>query len=146
MPSLGITLYFVIPRAPTFNFPTNDIFSVDNSTIHFSRTPTNFTFQASFNMLGTRHPQESLIPVLTLPIDTTADAGSSYLPVHITSLYTTVYDLNTNKVVGTGELTNYILPHKSNQPVTLPVTFAYSAVNASDTTCENRFVRRTSVN
>lgn len=65
-----------------------------------------------------------------------ADASSSFLPVHVNSLATTVYDLNTNKVIATGDTENFVIPHKANQPLTLPVTFLYTAVNASDTTCE----------
>ncbi len=139
-PSLALTLIFVIPRAPSFNFPSNDVFGVDNSTIVFSRTPTNFTFQADFHVLGglvaSRGTVLDSYPWLMIPLRFSADASSSFLPVRVTSLVTTVYDLNTNKAIATGDLKNFILPHKSDQAVTLPVTFSYTAVNASDTTCK----------
>ena len=50
--SIGITLFFVIPRAPGFSFYEPTPFAVDNSTIAFSRTPTNFSFNANLNLFG----------------------------------------------------------------------------------------------
>jgi hypothetical protein len=49
---LGITLYFVIPRAPAFTFYISEPFTVDNTTVSFSRTPTNFSFTGNLNLLG----------------------------------------------------------------------------------------------
>lgn len=50
--SLCIVLFLTIPRAPNFKFPSADIIGVDNSTVSFSRTPTNFSFAGSINMIG----------------------------------------------------------------------------------------------
>lgn len=54
--SLGVTLYFVIPRAPNFEFYDEQPFTVDNNTISFSRTPTNFSFSGNLNLWGAFHP------------------------------------------------------------------------------------------
>lgn len=65
-----------------------------------------------------------------------ADTSSAYLPTHFTNIQATVYDLNTNKQVATGNYGNHVVPKGQNEPVTLPVTFSYTALNTSDTTCE----------
>lgn len=52
---LCIVLFLTIPRAPNFKFPSADIIGVDNSTVSFSRTPTNFSFAGSVNMIGMHH-------------------------------------------------------------------------------------------
>ncbi len=49
---LIVTLYFAIPRTPAFSFYQPTPFTVDNSTISFSRTPTNFSFTGTLNLLG----------------------------------------------------------------------------------------------
>jgi hypothetical protein len=53
MNRLGVLLYFVIPRNPSFQFYPERPFDVDNSTISFSRTPTNFSFNGNLNLYGT---------------------------------------------------------------------------------------------
>ncbi|KAK8854871.1 hypothetical protein IAR55_003610 [Kwoniella newhampshirensis] len=112
--ALGVTLYFVIPRVPNFSFYEDQPFSVDNTTIAFSRSPTNFSFSGNLNLY--------------------ADASSSYLPVHFTSLQAELYDLTTDKLIATGDNGNHRIARKAQQPVLLPVTFSYSATNTSDTT------------
>ncbi|OXC69131.1 hypothetical protein AYX13_02421 [Cryptococcus neoformans] len=112
--ALGVTLYFVIPRAPNFEFYDEQPFTVDNNTISFSRTPTNFSFSGNLNLW--------------------ADASSSYVPVHFTHLEASLYDEATNKKIATGDWGNHVMQHKAEQAVILPVTFAYSAINTSDTT------------
>ena len=49
---LAIMLYFLLPRAPGFKFYESSPFTVDNSTLSFSRTPTNFSFTGDLNLLG----------------------------------------------------------------------------------------------
>ncbi|KAL7423410.1 hypothetical protein Q5752_000990 [Cryptotrichosporon argae] len=112
--ALIVTLYFVIPRAVTFSFYTDSPFSVDNSTVVFNRSPTNFSFTGDLNLL--------------------ADTSSSYLPVHFSNAVATVYDLSTMMAIATGDLGNYKMPHGSSVAVVFPVTFSYSAANDSDTT------------
>ncbi|WVR07461.1 hypothetical protein IAU60_004502 [Kwoniella sp. DSM 27419] len=117
--ALGVTLYFVIPRAPSFMFYADSPFVVDNSTVSFNRVPTNFSFSANLNLFG--------------------DASASYLPVHFTSLQATLYDETTNKAIATGDWGNKFMEHKAQQPVALPVQFNYAAVNTSDTTWNNMY-------
>lgn len=71
MQSLGITLYFVIPRVPSFTFYTPTPFTVDNSTIEFSRSPTNFSFNGNLNLYGMfTHPGTSSTCInLCIPAD-----------------------------------------------------------------------------
>lgn len=66
-----------------------------------------------------------------------ADASSSYVPVHFTHLEASLYDEATNKKIATGDWGNHVMQHKAEQAVILPVTFAYSAINTSDTTCKS---------
>ncbi|WVQ99938.1 hypothetical protein IAU59_007081 [Kwoniella sp. CBS 9459] len=117
--ALGVTLYFVIPRAPNFEFYKDSPFVVNDETVNFNRVPTNFSFAGNLNLFG--------------------DASSSYLPVHFTSLQATVYDVITNKAIATGDWGNKYMDHKDQQPVVLPVQFQYSAVNTSDTTWNNMY-------
>lgn len=53
IPSLAVTLYFVIPRAPSFEFYHDQPFTVNNDTISFNRMPTNFSFSGNLNLWGT---------------------------------------------------------------------------------------------
>ncbi|WWC63214.1 uncharacterized protein I303_105814 [Kwoniella dejecticola CBS 10117] len=117
--ALGVTLYFVIPRVPNFEFYTDSPFSVDNSTVNFNRVPTNFSFSGNLNLYG--------------------DGSGSYLPIHFTSLQATLYDETTNKAIAKGDWGNHYMEHKDQQPVVLPVNFAYSALNTSDTTWNNMY-------
>ncbi|WVN90224.1 uncharacterized protein L203_105460 [Cryptococcus depauperatus CBS 7841] len=117
--ALGVTLYFVIPRVPSFTFYKDQPWTVNNDTIAFSRTPTNFSFAGNLNIYG--------------------DASSSYLPVHFKHLEATLYDETTNKKIATGDWGNHMMAHKAQQPVILPVNFVYSTVNASDPTWSNMY-------
>jgi hypothetical protein len=87
-----------------------------SDTILFSRIPANFTFPALVSLQ--------------------ADTSSTFIPVHLTELYAKVYDLDTNKMVANGSWTG-TLKAKTQTPIKIPVTFAYAAINASDTTCES---------
>ncbi|WRT68339.1 uncharacterized protein IL334_005315 [Kwoniella shivajii] len=117
--ALGVTLFFVIPRVPNFQFYADEPFTVDNSTVSFNRVPTNFSFTGNLNLYG--------------------DGSGSYLPIHFTSLEATVYDETTNKAIAKGDWGNHFMNHKDQQPVVLPVNFAYSAVNTSDTTWNDMY-------
>lgn len=66
----------------------------------------------------------------------TVDASSSYLPVHFKELDISVYDINTNKQIGSGSWRGQTVPRSNYHFVTLPVEFSYAGVNASDATCE----------
>jgi hypothetical protein len=47
--------------------------------------------------------------------------------------------LTTNKVIATGDLGKYKVPRGSQEPVILPVTFSYAALNATDITWNNMY-------
>lgn len=48
----------------------------------------------------------------------------------------TVFDLDTNRQVGTGSYAHLTLPAKSFKQVLLPLNFTYLTSNSSDQTCE----------
>ena len=106
-------------QVPAFEFdstqPLQAIAGGTNTseTILFNRIPANFTFPAL--------------------VSVSANTDSSYIPVHITSLTSQIYDLETNQLVGNGTWSGH-LKAKSQTQIKLPVTFAYAAINASDTT------------
>ena len=54
--NLAVVLYFTIPRAPSFTFNSQSPFAVDNDTVAFSRSPTNFSFTGSVNVFGELPP------------------------------------------------------------------------------------------
>ena len=140
-----MTLYFVIPRAPSFDFPSDTVFLADNSTVGFSRTPANFSFTGDIRMIGKSRLRCSLHDWIQLIFadrsvtrrDTPADASNSWLPVHFNDLEITVLDMNTNKKIGTGHWKDKTIGRKDPAYLTLPVDFSYSAVNATDSTCES---------
>jgi nitroimidazol reductase NimA-like FMN-containing flavoprotein (pyridoxamine 5'-phosphate oxidase superfamily) len=61
----------------------------------------------------------------------------SYLPVHFSNFEATLYDLDTDKAIATGNYGNLVVARKQNVPVVVPIEFSYSAVNATDTTCQS---------
>ncbi|KIY46798.1 hypothetical protein FISHEDRAFT_32908 [Fistulina hepatica ATCC 64428] len=116
---IGLVLAFVIPRVPSFSFngvdPLAEASGSFNTSVptEFSRSPANFSFPA----------------YLVLQ----ANTQSNFLPVHFTHIYATVYDLETDMKVGTGDLV-ITLPAKAYPDVQVPVKFSYSAANDSDIT------------
>ncbi|ORX38555.1 hypothetical protein BD324DRAFT_578158 [Kockovaella imperatae] len=117
--ALAIILFITIPRAPSFTFYVTEPFTVNNGTIAFSRTPTNFSFAGNLNLF--------------------ADSTPSYLPVHFSNIEATLYDLSTSEVIATGNYGNHVIPRQQNAPVVLPVEFSYSALNSSDPTWNNMY-------
>ena len=120
--SVGITLAFVIPRVPGFQFnadkPLVAASSDFNKTVptYFNRAPTNFSFP------GTAQLQ--------------LDTGSNYIPIHMRHIDADVYDLSTNKHVGEGHIDSLVLPAKKFIQIDLPLNFSYVATNTSDQTCK----------
>lgn len=114
-------LAFTIPRVPGFAF--NNDAPLVNATgdwakavpVIFSRAPANFSFPA----------------FAALQVNT----DSNYLPVRFNHLRASVYDLDTNRLVGTGDLGHKTLPAKSFPEIQLPLNFTYIASNSSDQTC-----------
>jgi hypothetical protein len=81
----------------------------------FARAPAaNFTFNAK--------------------IDLEADTHASFVPIHFGDVYAEVYDIESLEKVATGNLGPYTVKPHQYAPVQLPVTFSYSAPNATDPT------------
>lgn len=139
--SLGITLYFVIPRAPNFTFPSkDDILAVDEKSVQFSRTPANFSFDGSVQMRGksTLSTFVNQLPIfINHPRKQTklADASASYLPVHLSTLAVEIRHKDSSKQIASGEIRNYVLPRNRQVDVDVPVKWEYTGANSSDTTC-----------
>jgi len=51
-------------------------------------------------------------------------------------LHASVYDLDTNRLIGTGNYAKISLPAKSFPDILLPLNFTYVATNSSDQTCQ----------
>ncbi|KAJ3556762.1 hypothetical protein NM688_g1846 [Phlebia brevispora] len=121
--ALGLTLVFVVPRVPGFQFnqdtPLTNASVAFNKTVptEFSRAPANFSFPAS--------------------ADLQVDTGSNFLPLVFSWLHATVYDLSTNREVGTGVLGHMTFPAKQQTQLYLPLNFSYVATNDSDQTWNN---------
>lgn len=137
----------MIPRAPSFTFYETAPFTVDNSTVSFSRSPTNFSFAGNLNLYGElmNWAQNALCrgsslfwrvhEVQRAARSHTADSSSNYLPVNFKHLQATLYDLDTLKTIATGDWGSHKLPKGDQEPIILPVEFSYSALNQSDSTC-----------
>ncbi|ETW82178.1 hypothetical protein HETIRDRAFT_61294 [Heterobasidion irregulare TC 32-1] len=121
--AIGIVLAFTIPRVPGFELngrtPLQSASGDFNSSIpiQFSRIPTNFSFPA----------------VADLQIDT----GSNFLPLTFNSLHATVFDLDSLREVGHGEMGKTTLPAKTFSNIQMPLNFTYTTVNTTDTTWTN---------
>lgn len=121
--AIGIVLAFTIPRVPAFSFNVQS--PLVNATgawakaipTVFSRAPANFTFAA----------------YASLQADTTAN----FLPLNFKHLRAQIYDLDTNKLVGTGDWGQHTLPAKQFPKFMVPLNFTYVATNSSDQTWLN---------
>lgn len=118
--AIGIVLAFTIPRMPNISFPSGNPlekatapFNTSVPTI-FSRSPANFSFPAA----------------VSIEFDTT----SNYLPLQISKMEATVYDLTTGMQVGTGSHGSQTLAAKSFPIIEVPINFTYIAINDSDIT------------
>lgn len=120
---IGIVLAFTIPRVPAFSLNVQS--PLVNATgawaksipTVFSRAPANFTFAA----------------YASLQADTTAN----FLPLNFKHLRAQIYDLDTNKLVGTGDWGHHTLPAKQFPKFLVPMNFTYVATNSSDQTCQS---------
>jgi len=120
---IAIILGFTIPRIPSFTinetkplFNATGPFATAVPTI-FSRSPTNFSFPA----------------LTSLQFDT----SSSFLPVQLTHLKASVFDLDTDQQVGSGSYAHLSLPAQSFPEISLPLNFTYVTSNATDQTWTN---------
>lgn len=120
--SIGTILAITIPRVPgaTFN-PGTPIANATGAwakavpTI-FSRSPTNFSFPA----------------YASLQFNT----QDNFLPLKFQNLHASVYDLDTYRLVGTGDTASFSIPAKAFPKVLIPLNFTYFTSNSSDQTCK----------
>ncbi|KAJ7046467.1 hypothetical protein C8F04DRAFT_1173402 [Mycena alexandri] len=118
-----VVIAFCIPRVPSFSLSNNT--PLANATgswasavpTEFSRVPANFSFPAF--------------------IDLQADTTGNYIPLKFQHLRAQVYDLDSDFLIGTGDLGHKTLPAKAFPDVQIPINFTYSATNDSDTTWNN---------
>ncbi|KAF8964332.1 hypothetical protein BDZ97DRAFT_1815922 [Flammula alnicola] len=121
--AIGIILAFTIPRVPSFSF--NGGTPLVNATgswatavpTIFAPSVANFSFPAFASLQ--------------------ADTTSNFLPLKFNSLHATVFDLDTNRQVGTGDFAKFTLPAKVFPDIMLPLNFTYFATNSSDQTYQN---------
>jgi len=120
---IGLVLAFTIPRVPKFTFnssmpmaPATGDWATAVPTI-FSRSPANFSFPA----------------MAALQLDTDAN----FLPLQFTSLKAQVFDIDTDRKVGEGDLGKRKIPAKGFPRILLPLNITYEAANNSDTTWMN---------
>ncbi|KAG8885375.1 hypothetical protein FRB98_001829 [Tulasnella sp. 332] len=107
--ALGLLLYFLIPRAPSFGFAySQPLVGNGGPTPYFNRVPANFSF--------------------------TADTHSSYIPIHFRNISASLYAIETSKLVATGSWGPQSMKPKAYVPLLLNMTFEYDAVNTSDVT------------
>ncbi len=118
---VGIVLAFTVPRVPGFQInqdnPLTNATGAFNKSIpvEFPRAPTNFSFPA----------------LADLQIDT----SSNFLPLKFNSLHADVFDLQTSRQVGSGDLGSMTFPAKQFTQISIPLNFSFIATNDSDMTC-----------
>ncbi|KAG8907878.1 hypothetical protein FRB99_001737 [Tulasnella sp. 403] len=123
---LGVLLYFLIPRAPGFGFSFSTPLKANGGPApYFNRLPANFSFTAE--------------------VDLQADTHASYIPIHFRNISAQIYASETYKLVATGSTGPLTMPANSWVPLSINMTFAYNAINSSDTTwqmyyqaCQNK--------
>ncbi|KAL9711262.1 hypothetical protein Ac2012v2_005802 [Leucoagaricus gongylophorus] len=121
---VGLVLAFCFPRVPSFSF--NSRTPLVNATgewsqavsYGFSRAPANFSFPA----------------FASLELDT----GSNFVPITFKHIRASIFDLNTGRQVGKGDLLHdqRVLP-KQFPDLLLPLNFTYIATNDTDQTWSN---------
>lgn len=119
--SVALVLGFTVPRVPGFAINNEPLRPATGKYANFvpsgfSRAPANFSFPA----------------FVALQVDTQAN----WLPLTFNSIHASVFDLDTTRVVGHGDLGKFTLPAKSFPNIVFPLNFTYIATNDTDQTCE----------
>ncbi|CDR87220.1 uncharacterized protein SPSC_00346 [Sporisorium scitamineum] len=111
--ALGVMLFFVIPRVPTFAIlSTNPVVAIPNgASMKVNHSPTNFSMQMGFNLRASNR--------------------NAWIPSHATDLTLKVTDLNTYIKVGEGHMDSYTFAARANTPFVFPVQFSYVSLNSS---------------
>lgn len=122
--AIALVIAFCIPRVPAFSF--NSKTPLVNATggwseaidYVFSRAPANFSFPA----------------FASLELDT----NSNFIPITFKHMRASVYDLNTGRQVGKGDLLHsQTVPPKAFPQLLLPLNFTYIVTNDTDQTWSN---------
>ncbi|KAL8290489.1 hypothetical protein RQP46_002747 [Phenoliferia psychrophenolica] len=108
--ALALTLYFVIPRAPSYAY---GILASEDSDPQVANTDASFSWKAN----------------LTLKVDSSA----SYVPLHMTDFDVQVSLLSTGVLVGSGKTSASVSGH-SETNITVPITFSGQFGNKTDAT------------
>jgi len=113
---IGIILAVTLPRVPGVIFAnpsplTNGSLPVNQT---FLRVPANFSFNSA----------------VQLQVDT----SSNVIPLRMTSMSANVFDLDTNRLVGTGHMGSHTFPANKFVDILLPLNFSYVGPNDTDQT------------
>ncbi|KDN51994.1 hypothetical protein K437DRAFT_254733 [Tilletiaria anomala UBC 951] len=111
---LGLALFFVIPRVPTFQFLTDKPFDAvpDGSGMSIGYSPAaNFSMDMKANLR--------------------ADNTAGWIPLTLTDIKVTVNNVNTYIKVGEGTIDKYVFPGRKKTTFQLPVSFSYRSLNQS---------------
>ncbi|GAK65666.1 uncharacterized protein PAN0_009c3884 [Moesziomyces antarcticus] len=111
--SLGVLLYFVIPRVPTFAIlTTNPVVAIPNgASMQVNRSPTNFSMDMGFNLRASNR--------------------GGWIASHARDIKMQVTDLNTYRTVGKGQLDNLSFKARGNTLFQMPVHFSYVSINTT---------------
>ena len=118
---IGVILAFTLPRVPSYTLNDNTPLApatgsfASSIPFEFSRFPANFSF-----------PAYAEIQVNT---------QDNFLPLTFLHLRAQVFDLDSNRLVGSGDLGKRTIPAKSFPQIQLPLNFTYIASNDTDQTC-----------
>ncbi|PFH54035.1 hypothetical protein AMATHDRAFT_136511 [Amanita thiersii Skay4041] len=121
--AIGIVLAFTVPRVPIFGFNSDS--PLVNATgawgnavpFIFSRFPANFSFPANAALQVNTH--------------------NNYVPITFNHIKANVFDLQTSRLVATGDLGHKTFPAKKYTNLLLPLNFTYIASNDTDQTWAN---------
>jgi hypothetical protein len=120
---VGIIVAITIPRVPSFSLNQSQALSPATGAFNrsvptaFSRLPANFSFPA----------------FSALQVDTTGN----YVPITFNSVSAQVFDLDSDRQIGTGYMGHKRLPPKAFPVIQVPLNFSYVADNDTDPTCKS---------
>lgn len=134
---LGLTLFFVIPRAPFFQLLSTTPLTSDDRSPTVSTNPATFSFYANVSLAGQSLRRRSPC-LITDSSNRTVDARASYIPIYFTTLDLLLSNLDTSGMVARGSGAGQSVPGRVITPIVIQVLFtpprgAYS--NSSDPTC-----------
>ncbi|PWN53506.1 hypothetical protein IE53DRAFT_372982 [Violaceomyces palustris] len=110
---LGVCLFFVIPRVPTFALLTTDPLEAvpDGASMLIHHSPTNFSMDMNLNLR--------------------ADNGGGWITTKASEIKVQVTDIKTTKKVGEGTLNDFSFPGRKRTVFKMPVSFSYVSLNAT---------------